>query len=272
MPAALAQHHAVAPLREREHAVRREQAGCLPRLHRAVGVRRLGRADDGDVHLPMADEIATELDGMPSRRARAASAERRTLDAPLDADVRGGGRADVAHQRQRVGRRLLELEDVAIGDFQVGDAGLGRADDAGRPICLRQRVGEPRLRERLVGGGRREQGVAVGEQDELVALEVAQPGLVVEVRDLRGDADAEIEIRDVGGHLQEVGIVLKEALDRRNGRPAFFHARPELGDRLADRRYDAHSGDDDASTCSHVSHPETASCATLPFESAQVAE
>ena len=120
-----------------------------------------------------------------------------------------------------------------------------------------------RLPERLVGGGGREQGVAVGEQDELVALEVAQPGLVVEVRDLRGDADAEIEIRDVGGHLQEVGIVLKEALDRRNRRPALSHARPELGDRLADRRYDAHSGDDDASTCSYVSHPETASCATL---------
>ena len=203
---------------------------------------------------------------MPPRGARTASAERRTLDAPLDADVRGGGRADVAHERQRVGRRLLELEDVAIGDFEVGDAGLGRPDDAGRPVCVRERVGEPRLPERLVGGGGREQGVAVGEQDELVALEVAQPALVVEVRDLRGDADAEIEVRDVGGHLQEVGIVLKEALDRRNGRPAFFHARPELGDRLADRRYDAHSGDDDASTCSHVSHPETASCTTLPLK------
>ena len=81
----------------------------------------------------------------PPEAAGAAGAERRTLDAALDADMRGGGRADVAHERQRMRGRLLELEDVAIGDLEVDDAGLGRADDAGGPIWIGERVGEARL-------------------------------------------------------------------------------------------------------------------------------
>ena len=51
--------------------------------------------------------------------------------------MRGGGRADEAHERQWVAGRLLELEDMPIGDLEVDDAAFGGADDGGGAIGVR---------------------------------------------------------------------------------------------------------------------------------------
>jgi hypothetical protein len=115
----LGQHGAVAFPGKWENAVGRQEVRRLPRPHRAVGVGSLRGADDGHVDEPVADEIEALLDGMRARRAGAADPERRPLDAALDADMRGGGRADEAHERQWVAGRLLELEDMPIGDLEV---------------------------------------------------------------------------------------------------------------------------------------------------------
>ncbi len=161
-----------------------------------------------------------------------AGGERRALDAELDADVGGGRRADDAQQRQRVRGALVLDEQVAIGLLEGDEAAGARADDAGRAVGIGERHLEARLLHRLVGGGGGEPRVAVGVHDDLVALEVLQPRLGIEVLDLGGDQDLQILERKAA----ELGDAALAGLD----------AGPELGDVEADRRDDAHAGHDDA--------------------------
>ena len=86
--------------------------GRLPGLHHAVGVRRIRCADNGDIGQTVADIVAADADGMGSAGAGAADAESRTLDAVLQAHVRGRRRADETEQAQRMAGRMLELEDM----------------------------------------------------------------------------------------------------------------------------------------------------------------
>ena len=195
---ALAQHGAVAFLGKRENALRRQQLRFLPRLHHAVGVGGVRGPDDGDIDEPIADVVAAEPDGVSGRGAGAAGGECRPLDAVLDADMRRGGRADEAHERQGVGGNLLELEDMAIGDLEVHDAAEGGADDAGGAIGALEGHLEPGLLHRLIRGGCCKQAVTVGVQDDLVALEVPEAGLLVEALDLGGYQHIQLEILDLG--------------------------------------------------------------------------
>ena len=59
-------------------------------------------------------------------------------------------------------------------------------------IGILERHLEARLLDGLVGGRCREPGVAVGVQDDLVALEVLQADLGIEVLDLGRDQDLEV--------------------------------------------------------------------------------
>ena len=114
------------------------------------------------------------------------------LDAELDADVGAGRGADDAQKRQRMGGAPALEEEVAVGLLVGDEAARARADDAGRAIGIGDRKLEARLLHRLIGRGCREPGVAVGVQDELVALEVLQAGLGIEILDLRRDENLEI--------------------------------------------------------------------------------
>ena len=93
---------------------------------------------------------------------------------------------------------------------------------------------------RLVGRRGGEPRVAVGVHDELVALEVLQPRLGIEVLDLRGDEDLE--------------ILEGKAAERRDAALADLHGVPEFGDRLTDGRDDAHPGHHDAACTVRVCH------------------
>ena len=189
---AFAQHRAVALLGEREAAFGRQHVHGLPGPHGAVVDDALGGADDGDVDQAVADVVAPDADGVRRRRAGAAGGERRALDAVLDADMGRRRGADDAQQRQRMGGALVVDEEIAVGGLQRTQAAGARADDAGRAIGVLERHLEARLLDGLVGRRGREPGVAVGVQDDLVALEVLEPRLGVEVLDLGGDQDLEV--------------------------------------------------------------------------------
>ena len=229
---ALGQHGAVALLGEREAALGRKHVHRLPGAHDAVVDHALGGADDGDVGQPVADVVAADADRMRRRRAGAAGGECGALDAELDADMRRGRRADEAQQRQRVGCPLLVDEQVAVARFHGLQAAGARADDAGHAVGILERRLQTRLLDGLVRRRRREPGVAVGVQDDLVALEVLQAHFGIEVPDLRPDQDL------------EVGQV--EPVEWADAELAAFAAGPELGHRRADRRHDANTRHDDA--------------------------
>src|SRR4029079_4106022 len=107
-----------------------------------------------------------------------------------------------------------------------------RADDAGHAIAVLARRLQPRLLERLVGRCRREPGIPVRVQDDLVALEVLQALLRVEVADLGADQDLQVaQVEPIQGTDAELGA---------------FAPRPELGHRGADRRHHADTRHDDA--------------------------
>src|SRR5204862_5543739 len=122
-------------------------------------------AEDGHVAEPVAAATEALLDGMRARRAGAAEPERRPFDAALDADMRGGGRADEPHERQWVAGRLLELEDMPIGDLQIRDAALGGAENGRGANGIPERNLETRLLYGLIGRRRRKQAVAVGAEN-----------------------------------------------------------------------------------------------------------
>ena len=164
--------------------------------------------------------------------AGAAGGERRALDAELDAHVRRGRRADEAQQGERVGGLLLVDEQVAVARLHRLQAAGARADDAGHAIAILERRLEARLLDGLVGRRRREPGVPVGVQDDLVALEVLQADLGVEVPDLGADQDL------------QVGQV--EPVERADAELGALAAGPELGHRRADRRHHAETRHDDA--------------------------
>ena len=172
---ALAQHRAVALLGEREAALRREHVHGLPGPHDAVVDDALGGADDGDVGQAVADVVAADADGVRRRGAGAAGGERRPLDAELDADMRRRRGADEAQQRQRMGGALLVDEQVAVARFP-----WSCRPPAPEPTMQADAIGvlerhlEARLLDGLVGRRRGKPGVAVGVQDDLVALEVLE--------------------------------------------------------------------------------------------------
>ena len=190
-----------------------------------------GRAGDGDVDHAVADVVPGSADRVRRRGTGAAGRVGRALHAELDADVGGGGGTDDTQQRQRVGGALILDEQVAIG-FLEGDKAAGaRADDAGRAVGIDERNLEAGLLDGLVGRCCCEPRVAVGMHDDLVALEMAQPRLVIEILDLRRDQDLEILERETA----ELGNAALAGLD----------TGPELGDVETDRGHDAHSSDDD---------------------------
>ena len=131
-------------------------------------------------------------------------------------------------------------EEVAVG-LLVGDEAAGaRADDAGRAIGVGDWKLEARLLHRLIGGGCREPGVAVGVQDELVALEVLEADLGIEILDLRRNEDLEIFER--------------KALERGDAALAGLHRGPDVVDGETDRRDDARAGHYDAAGAVRFCH------------------
>ena len=116
---------------------------------------------------------------------------------------------------------------------------------------------ETRLLYGLVGRSRRKQAVAVGEENDLVALGVPQARFVVETLDLGGDQYPQIEVLDLAGK-EEVRVVLEEALDRAHARFALLHGLPEIADGVADRGYDAEAGHHDTSAATGVCHLDLA--------------
>jgi hypothetical protein len=89
-------------------------------------------------------------------------------------------------------RPLVVDEQVAIGGLVGGEAAGARADDAGGAIRIGQRPFQAGQLLGLAGGGGGEPRVAVGERDQLVALEALEPRLRIEVLDLGRDEDLEV--------------------------------------------------------------------------------
>ena len=232
MPAPSAEHGAVALLGKREAALGREHVHRLPGLHGAVADDALRCPDDGHVDKPMADVVAADADGVRGRRAGAAGGERRPLDPVFDADVGRSRGADDAQQRQRMRGALVADEEIAIGRLHGHQTARARSNDAGRAVGLVEGHLEARLPHGFVGRGRGKPRIAVGIQDDLVALEVLELGLVVEILDLGRDQDLEV-FEGKAAELADAELAL----------PA---PGPEIGDRGADRGHDARAGDDDA--------------------------
>ena len=204
----------------------------LPGLHRAVVDDALRGAGDGDIDHAVADVVAGDADRMGGGRAGGAGREGRSLDAVLDADVGRGGGADDAQQRQRMCRPLVVDEQVAIGGLVGGEAAGARADDAGGAIRIGQRPFEAGHLHCLGGGGGGEPRIAVGERDQLVALEALEPRLRIEVLDLGRDEDLE--------------VVERKAADRADAGLAALQPSPEFRHVQSDRRDHAHAGHHDA--------------------------
>ncbi len=237
---AFAQNRSVALLGEREAALRRKHVQCLPGFHGAVVDDGFRRAGDSDVDHIVADVVAGDADSVRCGRAGAAGGEGRTLDAELNANVGARRGADDAQECEGVRRALSLNEQCAIGILEGDEAASARADDACRTIGVGEGNLEARLLHRLVGGGRREPGIAVRVHDELVALEVAQALLWIEILDLGSDEDLQIFERKTSelGHPALRGL----------------HRGPEIGYVEADRRNDAHSGHHDAACAVRVCH------------------
>src|SRR6185295_16206739 len=102
-------------------------------------------------------------------------------------------------------------------------------------------------------------------QNDLVALEVPEAGLLVEALDLGGYQHIQLEILDLG-KIENVRVVLGKAFDRRHPRLAVPHGRPEVHHGLADRGHDTHTGNHDTSAGATVRHLDLAS----PFASRNV--
>src|SRR5581483_11940692 len=118
-------------------------------------------------------------------------------------------------------------EEVAVARLHRVEAAGAGADDAGHPVAVLERHLEARLLDGLVGCRRREPRVAVGMQDDLVALEVLEARLGVEVLDLRADQD--LQVADV------------ETLEWPDAKLRAAAAGPEFGHGGADRRHHTHA-------------------------------
>src|SRR5262245_61837811 len=229
---ALGQHGAVALLGKREAALGREHVHGLPGAHHAIVDDALGGADDGNVGEPVADVVLADADGVGGRRAGAAGGKCRALDAELDDDMGGGRRDDEGQQGERRGGAVHVYEDIPVAQLNgLHPAGAG-ADYAGDAVGVLERHLDARLLDGLVGGGRGKPRVAVSVQDDLVAREVLEPRLGVEVPDLGADQDLQVpQIEAVKGGDPEL-----RALTRC----------PDVGYGRADRRHDTHTRHDDA--------------------------
>src|SRR5258705_4672365 len=132
-----------------------------------------------------------------------------------------------------MGGRLVVDEEVAVGDLEGREARGAGADDGGGPVRVGEGALEPRLLDRLVGGGRGEPRVAVGICDALVALGPLEPRAVIEILDLGGD--------------QDLQVLERETAESADAGLAPLHAGPEFIHGMADGRHYAHAGDDDTS-------------------------
>src|SRR5512139_3813303 len=127
---------------------------------------------------------------------------------------------------------LVMNEEVAIGGFVGHQTARAGTDNTCRAIWIGDRHFEAGHAHRLVGGDCGEPGVAVGERNDAVALEVLEAGFVIEVLDLRGNEDLQ--------------ILERKAAERADARFPGTQSGPELVHRCSDGRYSAHAGDDDA--------------------------
>src|SRR5262249_17783909 len=114
------------------------------------------------------------------------------------------------------------------------------ADAAGPAVAGLEGYPQAGLLDGLVGGGRRKPRVAVDVQDDLVALEVPEAGLVVEIFDLSGDQDLE--------------VFHGEAAERPDTDPACLATRPEVRHPPANPRHPPHAGDNDAARYARSYH------------------
>src|SRR5262245_2239923 len=122
-------------------------------------------------------------------------------------------------------------EEVAVARRHGLQAASAGADDAGHAVGILERHLQARLLDRFIGGRSGKPGVAVGVQDDLIALKMPEARLGIEVPDLGADQDLEIP------HV--------EAVEGGYAKLRASAAFPELSHRGADRRDDSKTRHDD---------------------------
>src|SRR5215510_3457099 len=130
-----------------------------------------------------------------------------------------------------MGGTLFMDEEVALARLHRLQAASAGAHDAGHTVGILERHLQARLLDRLIGGRCGKPRVAVGVQDDLIALKMLEARLGIEVPDLGADQDLEIS------HV--------EAVERGYAELGASAAFPELRHRGADRRDDSKTRHDD---------------------------
>jgi hypothetical protein len=135
---------------------------------------------------------------------------------------------------------LINEKEIPGGRFARNLPTSPGPNNTRHAMCALERYLKARLLDRLIGGRCCQPGKAVGEQDRLIALPVFEACPVIEILDLAGDLSLE--------------IIELHAFNRTDSGSALFQAVPKIGNRLTDRRYDSHTGNDHTGAKVRVSH------------------